>query len=142
MLLLNLNKEAVETETPAPAPEPREPLIECFDVAHYRAQLTAASVAIPEGVDLIDFYKQTLEVRLFSPNDVFDENYYLSYYDDVRAAVRSGEIDIETRSRSFRHATKNYSSLDQTTSLSLIQRGRHCGPMNMQRIRRARPLPS
>jgi hypothetical protein len=90
MLLLNLNKEAIETETPAPAPEPREPLIECFDVAHYRAQLTAASVAIPEGVDLIDFYKQTLEVRLFSPNDVFDENYYLSYYDDVRAAVRSG----------------------------------------------------
>ena len=90
MVLLNFNKAAVVTEIPAPSPVPQEPLIECFDVAHYRAQLTAAGVAIPDEVDLIDFYKQTPEARLFSPNDVFDENYYLSHYDDIRAAVRSG----------------------------------------------------
>ena len=90
MVLLNFNKAAVVTGIPAPSPVPQEPLIECFDVAHYRAQLTAAGVAIPDEVDLIDFYKQTPEARLFSPNDVFDENYYLSYYDDIRAAVRSG----------------------------------------------------
>ena len=92
MLLLNRNKAPIVTEIPARAPKPQEPLIECFDVAHYRAQVTAAGVAIPDEGDLIDFYKQTPEARLFSPNDVFDENYYLSYYDDVRAAVRSGAM--------------------------------------------------
>ena len=88
MLLLNRNKAAIVTEIPARAPEPQEPLIECFDVAHYRAQVTAAGVAIPDEVDLIDFYKKCWKRILFSPNDVFDENYYLSYYDDIRAAVR------------------------------------------------------
>jgi O-antigen biosynthesis protein len=92
MLLFNRNRATVVTEIAAPAPEPQEPLIECFDVAHYRAQLTAAGVAIPDEVDLIDFYKQTPEARLFSPNNVFDENYYLSHYDDVREAVRSGDM--------------------------------------------------